>query len=59
MTCVHWWLLEPPNGPGPVAATCRACGAERKFRPQYQETWRDTNAAAAQKRAYLKATMVT
>lgn len=29
-TCVHHWLLPPPNGPT-IPAACRKCGAQRLF----------------------------
>jgi len=29
--CVHFWLIEPPNGPTSYGM-CRACGTRQEFR---------------------------
>ncbi len=29
--CVHFWLIEPPNGPTSYGA-CRVCGIRQEFR---------------------------
>ena len=42
--CVHWWEIEPPNGPV-CSGRCKYCGEVREFRNSYEE-WaqRDTQA---------------
>ena len=34
-TCVHYWLIESPNGPTSIG-TCKGCGEEREFRNSIQ-----------------------
>jgi len=31
MTCIHWYILEPPNGTPSIAGTCKLCGATKVF----------------------------
>jgi hypothetical protein len=31
MSCLHHWVIEPPNGTERVNGRCRKCGAERDF----------------------------
>lgn len=33
--CMHYWLIESPNGPTSVG-TCKLCGIEREFRNSIQ-----------------------
>lgn len=30
MSCVHHWVIDPPNGPTSVGV-CKNCGEEREF----------------------------
>jgi hypothetical protein len=30
VTCIHHWLIEPPNGPTSMGV-CKRCGAMREF----------------------------
>ena len=31
MTCIHYWLLEGPNGTPSIEGTCKLCGATKVF----------------------------
>lgn len=51
-TCVHEWVIEPPNGPT-SQGKCRRCGEVRAFRNSLDITYWDTQrhgAGAAQRR---------
>jgi hypothetical protein len=40
-TCVHQWVIEPPNGPT-SQGKCRLCGDVRAFRNSLDITYWDT-----------------
>jgi hypothetical protein len=50
-TCVHEWVIEPPNGPT-SQGKCRRCGEVRAFRNSLDITYWDTqrHGAGAQRR---------
>lgn len=33
--CVHWWIIETPNGPT-SKGRCKLCGAEKVFRNHFE-----------------------
>ncbi len=30
--CIHWWLIEPPDGSTWLDGRCKKCGEEKQFR---------------------------
>jgi len=49
--CVHYWLIEPPEGPVSMGV-CRLCGARQEFKNfSPYSTWdNETTAAAGHRR---------
>lgn len=37
VSCVHWWVFEPPSGNPTVHGKCKKCGAERDNRVWMEE----------------------
>lgn len=45
MICIHYWLLEGPNGTPSIEGTCKKCG-ERKVFTNKPWTKKQANGAA-------------
>ena len=44
--CIHWWVLDAPEGKREVDATCRKCQSQRTFKVYgVVLTWRERAAA--------------
>ena len=49
--CVHWWQIEPPNGPTSTGR-CKRCGAEKDFaNSEEHSSWQQDGQARRQRAA--------